>query len=89
MKKWFTGFSMCWGMFCAIPNPIPPLGQRLLPADAPVPAFFRRRFRAYLDGNRPFAAAHFCAGTHFCPVHDGSALVSHRLYPPGRVYGLL
>lgn len=22
MKKWFTGFSMCWGMFCAIPNPI-------------------------------------------------------------------
>ena len=23
MKKWFTGFSMCWGMFCAIPNPIP------------------------------------------------------------------
>lgn len=22
MKKWFTGFSMCWGMFCAIPNPV-------------------------------------------------------------------
>lgn len=22
MKKWFTGLSMCWGMFCAIPNPI-------------------------------------------------------------------
>lgn len=46
-------------------QPHPPLGQRLLPADAPVPALFRRRFRAYLDGDRPFAAAHFCAGTHF------------------------
>lgn len=23
MKKWLTGFSMCWGMFCAIPNPLP------------------------------------------------------------------
>lgn len=22
MKKWLTGFSMCWGMFCAIPNPV-------------------------------------------------------------------
>lgn len=23
MKRWLTGFSMCWGMFCAIPNPLP------------------------------------------------------------------
>ena len=86
MKKWFTGFSMCWGMFCAIPNPIRRWDSGCYRQMLLCLPFLGG---AYLGGDRPFAAAHFCAGTHFCPVHDGSALVSHRLYPSGRVYGLL
>ena len=82
MKKWFTGFSMCWGMFCAIPNPIRRWDS----------GCYRQMLLClpFLGGALGLiAAAHFCAGPHFCPVHDGSALVSHRLYPPGRFYGLL
>ncbi len=65
MKKWFTGFSMCWGMFCAIPNPIRRWDSGCYRQMLLCLPFLGGVLGAYL-GDRLAPAALF-GPPHFCP----------------------
>ena len=88
MKKWLTGFSMCWGMFCAIPNPVRRWDEgcyRQMLLGLP---FLGGMLGLILGGDRLFAGAYFGPGAHFCPVHDRCTLVPDGVHPFGRIHGL-
>lgn len=88
MKKWFTGFSMCWGMFCAIPNPIRRWDSGCYRQMLLCLPFLGGALGLIWTGIG-LLLLRISAPGPILPVHDGSALVSHRLYPSGWVHGLL